>query len=149
MRRQMVNHQVRQEFELLPQRSVLLVDDDPNDLAHHTAVLSSQGQSVFPCSSFEEGESLAESGKFDLVAVSQGGANFRGRSVVEAATRRGSPPPVVVLADVIDMDLYLESMQIGALDYLRKPVASDDFRRVLKVIACLTGACDRRYRASD
>ena len=139
MQRRMANYRARQEFEVLPQGRVLLVDDDANDLEHHSAVLRSQGQNVFPSSSYEEGERLAERGDFDLVVVNQGGTNFRGRTVVERATQPGRQLPVVVLADVADIDLYLEAMQMGALDYLQKPVASGDFRRVLKVAACLTG----------
>jgi DNA-binding NtrC family response regulator len=118
---------------------VLLVDDNATDLEYHYDLLQSQGhKSVVTCSSYEEGATLLGRDDFDLVVVSQGSPAFEGRVVVERTLSAGRHIPVVVLASDADMKCYLEAMELGAVDYLQKPVSAAEMRRV--VAACLNGA---------
>lgn len=140
MQRRMAKYWVERESEIIRSSKILLVDDDSNGLEYHAEVLAAQGQNVSAVNSYEEGERLAERGDFDLVVVGQGGPGFRGRAIVERATDAIRQIPVVVLADVADMDLYLEAMAMGALDYIQKPVTSAKFRGVLNAVGALAEA---------
>ncbi len=116
--------------------AVLLVDDDAADLEYHYELLQGMGHRVVvSCSSYQQGADLVERGDFDLVVVSQGSRTFEGRVVVERATSAGRHIPVIVLATCADMKCYLEAMQLGAFDYLEKPISAAELRRA--VATCL------------
>ena len=58
---------------------------------------------------------------FDFVIVSQGSPAFETHPLVELTLARNRHTPVVVLARCLEMNCYLEAMQLGAADYLEKP----------------------------
>ena len=40
--------------------------------------------------------------------------------------------PVLVLTECLDMDCYLEAMQLGAVDYVEKPLRPDEVARLVE-----------------
>jgi len=109
--------------ELSPGRRVLLVDENAEDLHAYTEVLRRQGCDVRACGSFQEGKGCLEVGSFDLVVVSQGSHAFEGRPVLKQAIETDREVPVVVVATSVDIEAYLDAMQLGARDYIEKPLS--------------------------
>jgi DNA-binding response OmpR family regulator len=109
----------------------LLVDEDRNDLTHYRALLEEQGNIVFASDSYEGAARSLEDEPFDFILVGQGTSAFEGRLVVERALRLEQRRPVVILSRCLDMDCYLEAMQLGAADYLEKPVDPAELARVI------------------
>jgi len=109
-----------------PGRRVLLVDEDPADLRTLRLVLEGQGYEVRTHSTHEEGVRCLEAEPFDFVVVSQGSQAFEGRKVLDRAAQLDRQLPVLVVTRCIDMHCYLEAMQMGAIDYLEKPVPPAD-----------------------
>jgi two-component system KDP operon response regulator KdpE len=105
---------------------VLIVDDDPKDLRSLSLTLQQQGHDVRACASYLEALRHMESEVFDFVVVNQGSHEFEGRSVLVRAIEIDRHTPVVVLTRSVDMGCYMEAMQLGALDYLEKPIATAD-----------------------
>lgn len=132
MRQRMFKHQVAEEFLLAPLRKVLIVDDDEADLEYHSRVLQGQGHGVLACPSYSRGADLAESGEFDFVVIGQGGPAFEGRAVIERLRTQHPAIPFVVFARSKQTRCYLEAMELGAVDYLEKPVHPAEIRRVLR-----------------
>jgi DNA-binding NtrC family response regulator len=118
-------------IQVFPRGTVLLVDADPKSLGYLRSVLQAAGYNVQACNSFLEGARCLDGKNFDLIIVSQGTRNFEGRSVLERAMEIDRQMPVVVTARCIDMDCYLEAMQLGAVDYLEEPVAVTELVRVV------------------
>jgi len=54
--------------------------------------------------------------------TSRKGRNFEGRLLVERAIEIDRNLPVVVLTECLVMGYYLEAMQLGAADYVEKPL---------------------------
>jgi len=106
----------------LIRKRLLVVDEDIEDLLFYSAVLQHQGYEVRSIASYKDGEAWAGREDFDLILVSQGSANFEGRSVLARAIEKDRHTPVVVLSRSIDMPCYIEAMQTGALDYMEKPL---------------------------
>jgi len=106
----------------LIRRRLLLVDEDLDDLAYYSAILQHQGYEVRSTPSYKDGAAWVGREDFDLILVSQGTCNFEGRSVLARAIERDRHKPVLVLTRSIDMPSYLEAMQLGALDYMEKPI---------------------------
>ena len=112
---------------------ILLVDDDLQDLGFYSMVLYKQGYQVVPCESHEAATRWLESDTFDFVVVSQGGPAFEGRRVLERAARPGRRIPVLVLANWVDMSVYIEAMSLGAADYLEKTMDPSEMVRAIKL----------------
>jgi two-component system, NtrC family, phosphoglycerate transport system response regulator PgtA len=111
---------------------ILLVDDDVTDLEYYCSILQNQGHQVVVCSSNAAALRRLESEAFDFVVVSQGGPEFEGRLVAERAMEYDRHSPVLVLANSVDMGVYIEAMQLGAVDYLQKPVNPSEMTRVIR-----------------
>jgi DNA-binding NtrC family response regulator len=63
--------------------------------------------------------------------VSQGSPAFETHRLVQLTLARNRHTPVVVLTRSLEMSCYLEAMQLGAADYLEKPVAPKEFERLV------------------
>jgi len=113
----------------VPRAKALLVDEDPGDLRYYCDIL--EGYGVRTCNSYQEGVRCLGCEVFDFVMVSQGTPNFDGRCVLERATEIDRHLPVLIVARHLDMGSYLEAMQLGAVDYLVKPLTLTEIVRVL------------------
>jgi len=116
----------------VPRGKVLVVDECPKDLQYYFSILETNGYQVWACSSFQEGVRCLEDEIFDFVIVSQGTPRFEGSRVLERATEVNRRLPVLVVARCLDMNCYLEAMQLGAVDYLVEPLTAWEVCRVLK-----------------
>ena len=105
---------------------ILLVDEEAGDLPSLCQALENLGLQVFTCATYKTGIECLETEPFDLVVVSQGTLAFEGRVVLDRAQQQDRHRPVLVLTRCIDMRCYLEAMQMGASDYLEKPVSPTD-----------------------
>jgi DNA-binding NtrC family response regulator len=113
------------------QSKLLLVDDNVEDLLHYSTILRHRGYVVRSVATFTEGTAWLDVEAFDLVIVSQGSCKFEGRAVLSHAVERDRQTPVLVLADVADMPAYIEAMQMGAFDYLEKPLSPSDLAELV------------------
>jgi DNA-binding NtrC family response regulator len=105
---------------------VLLVEPDSRDRQYYSGILRQCGFEVCDCASFHEGLKCLESGPVDLVMINQGSNAFEGRVLLERAVMIDRRLPVVVLTRAVDMNCYLEAMQLGAVDYLEKPLGPEE-----------------------
>ena len=116
----------------LAPRKVLLVDEDATDLQYYGNILQWQGYEVRACASYAEAWLALEKAYFDFVIVAQGSREFEGRVLLEQAMLIDRRTPVLVLTDHLDMGCYLEAMQLGAVDYVEKPVLPSEMARLVQ-----------------
>jgi DNA-binding NtrC family response regulator len=110
------------QLSSLLKRRVLLVDENLDDLLYYSAVLQHRGYDVRSIPSYLDGATCLECEDFDLIIVSQGSSNFEGRHVLARAIEKDRHTPVLVFTRSVDMPCYLEAIQLGALDYIEKPL---------------------------
>ncbi len=103
---------------------LLVVDEDVSDMCEYCGTLRQRGYQVHCVRSYAEGAACLDHEPVDLVIVSQGSPAFEGRHVLERAIEKDRHKPVLVLTRAVDMNCYLEAMQLGACDYLEKPVSA-------------------------
>jgi len=103
---------------------LLVVDEDVRDVCEYCGMLRQRGYEVHCVRSYAEGAACLDHEPVDMVIVSQGSAAFEGRRVLERAIEKDRHKPVLVLTRSADMNCYLEAMQLGACDYLEKPVSA-------------------------
>jgi len=124
---------------------VLLVDEEAGDLRILRLILEGQGFEVSTCTTFEAGIQCLNAETFDFVVVSQGSQAFEGRRVLDRAMQLDRHRPVLVVTRCIEMPCYLEAMQMGAIDYLEKPVPPAD---LLRFVRAHTANSEHRYRGT-
>jgi len=130
MLRRMAHYQSPEGLSALPLGRVLVVDEDSDDLDYYSTVLEAGGYSVLRSNCHEQAIQLIQQSDFAL--ISQGGPAFEGRCVLERAREMPGNTPVLVLARSKNMRCYLEAMQLGAVDYLEKPVAPARLHQLIK-----------------
>ena len=120
------------QIPFLTRRKVLLVEEEPRDLRYYTAILQQQGCDVRACASYMEGLRTVETERFDFIIVNQGSLAFEARPIVDRVLTIDRRTPVLVITRCADMGCYLEAMQMGAVDYLEKPLAPSHLTRVIE-----------------
>ena len=123
---------VPRQPQFLTRRRVLLVDEDARDLQSYSAVLQEEGYEVRACESFAQGVECLDKEAYDFVVVSQGSRAFEGRFLLEQVMTVDRRTPVLVLTRSVDMYCYMEAMQLGAVDYLEKPLPPAEIVRIVE-----------------
>ncbi len=125
------NRAVDQQSKFRQAAKILFVDEDLQDLNYFCRILREQGCDPVPCASYAEAMCHLEASSFEFVVVSQGSHAFEGRCVLERAIEVDRYTPVLVLTRCHNMNCYLDAMQLGAVDYLEKPVQPEQIARVV------------------
>jgi len=110
----------------------LLVRRDDRFFGELRRVLESLGLEAVRVSNCKELESRLQDGGpfltvFTDVTLPDGGY----RDVCRMASRPAKPVPVIVVSPFVDMDLYIDSMENGASDFIVPPFLSTDIAHVL------------------
>ena len=111
---------------------VLLVDEDACDLEAFSMLLEKVGYAVRACDNHADALQRLESEVFDFIIVSQGSPAFEGRAILRRANEIDRELPVLVLTRCHDIGCYLEAIQLGALEYLEKPLAAPGLLQFVK-----------------
>ncbi|HEV2494173.1 MAG TPA: response regulator [Terriglobia bacterium] len=115
---------------------ILLMDDDPVDLAHYREILQRAGCWVTSCDSHLKALLCLGEHGFDLVLINQGTDRFAWRCVVDSATEHDRRAPVVVLTRSRDMVCQFEAMSLGAADYIEKPATEAQMLEAFRPYLC-------------
>jgi DNA-binding NtrC family response regulator len=105
--------------------------EERNHSRVYSAVLQYHGYEVRSIPSYSEGVTCLADEDFDLIIVSQGSSNFEGRHVLARAVEKDRHTPVLVLTRSVDMPCYMEAIQLGALDYIEKPLPPSDIGQMV------------------
>jgi DNA-binding NtrC family response regulator len=105
----------------------LVVDEDPSDARYYYGMLRALGHEVVVSESYQEALVRLAGENFDMIVVAQGSSAFEGRQVVARALEIDPKRPVIVVARTLDIDCYMEAMEVGAADYLERRAAPRDF----------------------
>jgi DNA-binding NtrC family response regulator len=109
---------------------ILLVDEDVQDLSNHAKLIEAEGFEAVKCGSYEAAIRSIEKEDFDLAMVDQGSPAFEGLVVLRYLKRFNCSTPFVVLARFADMKCYLQALELGAVDYLLKPISAEQMNWV-------------------
>ncbi len=113
-------------------KKVLVIEDETQDREHYMSILREHGFDVMACDSPSQGATLVEKEKYDFVLVEQGSHAFEGRTVLERVLEIDRCLPTVVITRCVDMDCYLEAMQMGATDYVEKSISDNEMLRIIE-----------------
>lgn len=118
----------------LPSPSLLLVDDDPMPRETLSTLLAAEGFQVVTASTGEEAEKKlkAEHPPFDLVITDLVMPGKTGMDVLKCALNINPSCTVLVLTGFGSVREATEAMELGAFDFVTKPMQIDQFRNTLR-----------------
>ena len=111
---------------------VLMVIHEPESLDYQCELLQTLGYDVLACDSYGDGLEILQDGAFDFVTVGRGGMAFEGEGDAMPAKGINRSIPVLVMARNSEMDDYLESLQMQAVDDSGLPMRHEEFMRILR-----------------
>ena len=132
---------MRQEIQQLAEevgtfsntRKILIFDEDIETLAWHAEPFEAQGFEVHKCMSIETAMRSIEREEFDLAIVDQGSPAFEGRRVIRHLVRYNFPMPLIVLTRLRDERCRQQALELGATEYLEKPVSAAKINGIIQV----------------
>ena len=114
---------------------VLMVDDDAEIGSTLGELLRRRGHTVTAVTSGHEGLALAASTRFDIVMLDVRMPGMDGFDLLRALRAQGCTAGVVMLTGQGNIDDAMKAQQLGADDYLPKPVRVAALERVLATVA--------------
>ncbi|RMH17537.1 MAG: response regulator [Gemmatimonadetes bacterium] len=108
--------------------SVLVVDDDPTTRVYLEALLKSCGYEVASAEDGIEALMLLGRAEFDVVLSDVCMPNLDGLKLLEIMTQKGLDTPVIFLTADSDPTSEVRGLELGASDFLVKPVKKDILR---------------------
>jgi DNA-binding response OmpR family regulator len=120
---------------------VLLVDDDLEELNCNATLFEQEGVTVSKCQLYDTAIRSIEREKFDLLLVDQGSSAFEGRLILRYLRQYQPSTPCVILVRDTSMRTYRQAMELGAADYLQKPLSFLDVNRLLRLYVLGTLTC--------
>jgi DNA-binding response OmpR family regulator len=112
---------------------ILVVEDEPRILAFLRRGLEAQGFVVDAAADGATGLRRALSRKYDLVILDLLLPVLDGLSVLRELARAEPEVPVVILSARSDLQTKLRGFELGASDYVQKPVALDELLARVRV----------------
>jgi response regulator RpfG family c-di-GMP phosphodiesterase len=106
----------------------LVVDDDPMVRRTLSRVLQHHGMAVLEAQSGEEALALLAPSAVPLVITDLYMPGMDGLTLLREITRRHPDTAVLVLTGVAEVRTAIECLQLGALDYLSKPILAEEVR---------------------
>ena len=111
---------------------ILILDDEPNILVTLSRALELEGYAVEPAKRVAEAEALLEKGGFALALFDVKLPDGDGIELLSRVKRAADAPPVVMMSGHGSIDDAVRAIQLGAVDFLEKPIGQD---RLLLTIA--------------
>ncbi len=102
-------------------KRILVADDSETITTLLATALRSSGYEVTTARDGNEAYELGRTGGFDLVIIDQLMPGLLGLEVIERWHSEGIEPELIVLTGVDDERIVVESFDLGADDFVRKP----------------------------
>jgi len=114
---------------------VLVVDDDWEFRDELATLLSDNGHSAAGVTSASMAINALEREEFDVMFTDLKTGRRSGMDLLATARQRWPRLIVVMLTGNATVETAVQAMQLGAFDYLRKPIHPDQVRRVLDLVS--------------
>lgn len=114
--------------------TILLVEDDIDLSLIEKTILMEEGYNVITAATGLKALGLLDDHKIDLVVLDINLPDINGKALLEKMKRIKPNIKVIIMSGQEDIDSYKHTLQLGAIDYLIKPVSPDGLTGVLKKV---------------
>lgn len=114
---------------------ILIVDDDPEFREELTAVLTDKGHLTEGAASAVSATTALEQAEFDVMFTDLRMGRQSGMDLLHDARERWPRLLVVMLTGKATVETAVRALQMGAFDYLQKPIRPEQVERVLDLVS--------------
>ncbi len=115
-------------------RTILVVDDEPDNRQIFSVLLSDLGYKVI---AEPDGVSalstVGQGAKIDLVITDERMPNMSGLELIEALRKVVPSLPVILVTAYGSIENYLRSSSLGVFEYVNKPVGKRELGKIIKI----------------
>jgi len=115
-------------------KRILVVDDEENTRIGLSKLLSQEGFQVESAANGNDALEILGQHKFNLVISDINMPDMNGLVFLRELSRKFPSTNVIMITAYGGVESYLEAMNLGAYEYLHKPVRLDELRSVMKKI---------------
>lgn len=115
-------------------KRILIVDDEENTRIGLSKLLSQEGFEVESAANGNDALDLIGQRKVSLVISDINMPDMNGLTFLRELSRNFPSTNVIMITAYGGVESYLEAMNLGAYEYLHKPVRIDELRSVMKKI---------------
>ena len=115
-------------------KRILVVDDEENTRIGLTKLLSQEGYEVESAANGNDALDLLGQHKVNLVISDINMPDMNGLVFLRELSRKFPSTSVIMITAYGGVESYLEAMNLGAYEYLHKPVRLDELRSVMQKI---------------
>jgi DNA-binding NtrC family response regulator len=116
----------------LPVGTILIVEDDPSVLRLVSYLLEKEGHTVETAANGQIGWEKIQAKRYDLVLTDIRMPVMDGLEMLALVKKQRPETVVVVLSAFGNKDTAIESLKLGAYDYLKKPLENQRLRAVVR-----------------
>jgi two-component system response regulator (stage 0 sporulation protein F) len=114
--------------------AILVVDDEENAREGLSKILSKEGYSVETAANGKEAIDTIKRQSFDLVITDMRMPLMDGFEVLREIKKLDFEVGVIMITAYGEVESYLEAMNLGAFEYINKPVRVNELKRVITKI---------------
>src|SRR5437762_7408653 len=140
------------QAETTPQAKILLVDDEPKSLFALQELLSTLGENLMIAQSGEEALRLALKNDFAVILLDvrmPGMDGFETAKLIRGRERSRLTPIIFLTAAADEMTSMFRGYEVGAVDYLMKPVVPEILKSKVAVFVELHRKSERLKESED
>ena len=115
-------------------KRILIVDDEENTRIGLTKLLTQEGFEVDSAANGSEALDYLDREKVSLVISDINMPEMNGLVFLRELSRKFPSTSVIMITAYGGVESYLEAMNLGAYEYLHKPVRLDELRSIMKKI---------------
>ena len=115
-------------------KRILIVDDEENTRIGLTKLLTQEGFEVDSAANGSEALDYLDRERFSLVISDINMPEMNGLVFLRELSRKFPSTSVIMITAYGGVESYLEAMNLGAYEYLHKPVRLDELRSIMKKI---------------
>lgn len=115
-------------------KRILIVDDEENAREALSKILTHDGYDVSSAANGVEALNYLRSRDVDLIITDINMPEMNGLAFLRELIRSRPESNVIMLTAYGEVESYLEAMNLGAFEYINKPIRYDDLKKVINKI---------------
>lgn len=118
-------------------KRVLIVDDDKDIVSIVKAILSGRGWDIEAAYSGQEALEAVTSQKPDIILLDIMMPEMNGIEVLKRLKKIDADARIIMITAFGDVESYLDSMELGAYEYINKPFETDELLEMIDRVAAV------------
>jgi len=115
-------------------KQILIVDDEENAREALSKILTHDGYDVYSAANGVEALSFLRSRQVDLIITDINMPQMNGLVFLRELNRSYPESNVIMITAYGEVESYLEAMNLGAFEYINKPIRYDDLKKIINKI---------------